>query len=168
MTVRVHSAGSSPRRSRRGCVLGPMLAAALAACAADVTPSAEIQSVTPDRLTPADDALDDLTIALRYDDGDGDLGGGVAEIHDCRADGVQIELAIPPIAAEPGQHITGTLELHVNDVGDVAPGALPARCAELGVAPLAAGTAVFCVVLGDAAGHRGAGDCTPAIAIAAP
>ncbi|TMQ03943.1 MAG: hypothetical protein E6J90_11745 [Deltaproteobacteria bacterium] len=135
------------------------------ACAADPTPSAAIKSVTPEQLTPADDALDDLTITLRYDDGDGDLGGGVADVYDCRADGVMIELAIPAIAADAGQHITGALDLHVNDIGDVAPTALPQACARLGVVPLAAGTAVFCVVLVDAAGHRGDGDCTAPIAI---
>ena len=82
-------------------LIGSLVAAAgLAACAADIAPSAEIQSATPDQLTPSDDASDDLTIALRYDDGDGDLGGGVADVYDCRADGVVTELAIPPIAAD--------------------------------------------------------------------
>jgi hypothetical protein len=136
-----------------------------AACAADPTPSAAIKSVTPEQLTASDDTLDDLTITLRYDDGDGDLGGGVADVYDCRADGVVIELAIPDIASGSGQHITGTLDLHVNDIGDVAPTALPETCAKLGVKSLAAGTAVFCVVLADAAGHRGDGDCTGPIAI---
>lgn len=140
---------------------------ALAGCAADVTPSASIQSVTPDQLTLSDDAANDLTITLRYDDGDGDLGGGVAEVHDCRADALITELAIPPIAGGGAQHITGALDLHVNDVGDVATVALAATCAELGVVPLAAATAVFCVVLVDAAGHRGGGDCTAPIAITA-
>ena len=149
--------------------LGPAaLAVALGACSADVTPSAAIQAAMPDRLTPSDDALDDLTIALRYDDGDGDLGGGVADVYDCRADGVMIELAIPPIAGERDQHITGTLDLHVNDIGDVAAVALPDVCGELGVKPLAAHTVVFCVVLADAAGHRGDGDCTGPIEIAQP
>jgi hypothetical protein len=144
-----------------------LLALCTAACAADPTPSAAIASATPDQLTPDDDAADDLTIALRYDDGDGDLGGGVAQVHDCRSDGVMIELAIPPIAGDAGQHITGTLELHVNDIGEVAAGALPAACAAAGVKAPAAGTAVFCVVLADRAGHRGAGECTKPIAIAA-
>jgi hypothetical protein len=143
-----------------------LLALCAAACAADPTPSAAIESATPDQLTPSNDALDDLTIVLRYDDGDGDLGGGVAEVHDCRADGLVIELAIPPIATERDQHITGALELHVNDVGDVAAGALPRACADLGAAAPAADTAVFCVVLTDAAGHRGDGDCTRPIAVA--
>lgn len=145
-----------------------LLAVMVAACASDPAPSASIESVTPDQLDPADDALDDLTIQLRYDDGDGDLGGGVADVYDCRADSVMIELAIPPIAAAPDQHISGALALHVNDIGEITGTALPRPCAELGVKPLAAGTAVFCVVLVDAAGHRGGGDCTQPIAIASP
>jgi hypothetical protein len=136
-----------------------------AACSTDPTPSAAIQSVTPEQLTASDDSLDDLTITLHYDDGDGDLGGGVADIYDCRADGVMIELAIPAIAADRAQHISGTLDLHVNDIGDIATTALPAACEKLGVKPLATGTAVFCVALTDAAGHHGAGDCTGPIAI---
>jgi len=143
-----------------------LLALCAAACAADPAPSASIESATPEQLTPSDDALDDLTITLRYDDGDGDLGGGVAEVHDCRADGLMIELAIPPIAAERDQHITGALELHVNDVGEVAAGALPKPCADLGARAPGANTAVFCVVLVDTAGHRGNGDCTGPIAVA--
>jgi len=129
-------------------------------CADDPAPSATIDTVTPDTLTPADDTLDDLTIKLRYDDSDGDLGGGVADVYDCRADGLMIELAIPPIAADRGLHITGTLELHVTDVGALATGVLPNQCADLGAKPLAANAAVFCVILVDAAGHRGGGDCT--------
>ena len=138
------------------------------ACTDDPAPSATITRVTPDQVTPSDDALDDLTITLRYDDSDGDLGGGVAEVTDCRAGDVMIELAIPPIAAESGQHITGTLELQVNDIGQVASTALPTVCADLGVKELAPNTAVFCVVLVDGASHRGGGDCTQPITIAQP
>lgn len=128
-----------------------------------VSPTATVQSATPESLSPDDDTLDDLTITIRYDDGDGDLGEGIAEVHDCRADGLVTELAIPAIAAVTGDHITGTLELHVNDVGAVTSTALPDVCAELGVAELAGDEAVFCVVLTDAAGHVGRGDCTAAI-----
>jgi hypothetical protein len=142
--------------------------AVVAACGVDPAPAASSEEVTPEALTPADDALDDLTITLRYEDGDGDLGGGVAEVHDCRSAEVAIELAIPPIAPEAGQPISGTLALHVNDIGAIASTVMPAACEALGVAPLAADTAVFCVVLVDVAGHRGAGDCTPAITLAAP
>jgi hypothetical protein len=136
------------------------------ACTPDPAPSATIESASPDQLMPSDDAHDDLTIKLRYDDGDGDLGGGLAEVHDCRADDVVIELAIPAIADEPDLHITGTLDLHVNDIGAIGATALPALCRDLGVRELAADTAVFCVVLEDAAGHRGEGDCTKPITLA--
>src|SRR5262249_20895994 len=127
-----------------------LLAATAAACAADPAPSAEVRSVAPDRITPLDDALDDLTITVRYEDGDGDLGGGTAEVRDCRVDDLIIDLAIPQIAPQAGDHITGTLELHVNDIGDLTPTALPRPCADLGVAPLATATTVFCVTLVDA------------------
>jgi len=145
-----------------------LLALVLAACSDDPAPGATIKSATPDQLVPSDDARNDLTISVRYDDSDGDLGGGLADIYDCRGASVMTELAIPEIAAETGQHITGTLELHVNDIGALASSALPDACDELGVKPLAKDTAVFCVVLEDAAGHRGGGDCTQPIEIAAP
>jgi hypothetical protein len=144
------------------------LALVVAACSDDPAPSATIESVTPDQLMPSDDMRDDLTITLRYDDGDGDLGGGVADVYDCRGGDVMIELAIPPIAEDTGQHITGTLELHVSDIGAITSTALPKVCADLGVKALAANTAVFCVVLADAAGHRGGGDCTQPIEVAQP
>ena len=145
-----------------------VLAVAAAACSDDPAPAATIESVLPGQLVPSDDARNDLTIAVRYDDSDGDLGGGTVDIYDCRAAAAMTELAIPDIAPERGQHIAGTLELHVNDIGDLAPGELPAACEALGVRPLAADTAVFCVILVDAAGHRGGGDCTQPIDIAMP
>jgi len=138
----------------------------LVACASDPAPSASIERVTPEQLTSSDDTLDDLTITLRYADGDGDLGGGVVEVTDCRDGDVMLALDIPPIAAEADQHITGTLTVHLNDVGAIATRAMPQTCVELDVAALADDTAVFCVVLVDAAGHRGAGDCTPPIVFA--
>jgi hypothetical protein len=141
---------------------------ALAGCTDDPAPSAAIQSARPDQLVPSDDARNDLTLVVRYDDSDGDLGGGTVDVYDCRAAAAMTELAIPEIAPERGQHIAGTLELHVNDIGELASGELPAACEELGVRPLAAETAVFCVILVDAAGHRGGGDCTPPIDIAMP
>jgi hypothetical protein len=140
-----------------------LLALVVAACAADSAPNATIESVTPDQLMASDDSRDDLTITVRYEDGDGDLGGGVAEVHDCRAADVVLALAIPEIAAEPDLHITGTLELHVNDIGAIDATALPRVCRDLGVSEIADGAAVFCVVLADAGGLRGEGDCTPEI-----
>jgi hypothetical protein len=141
---------------------------ALAACGgASENPSATVVSATPEELVTSDDALDDVTITVEYDDGDGDLGTGIAEIHDCRADGIITELPLPAIASPDrvGDHITGTLELHVNDVGAIARDAQPAVCADLGVEALAADQTVFCVVLVDKAGHRGDGDCTNPITL---
>lgn len=141
---------------------------AFAGCSTDsVAPSVSIKSASPDRLTMSDDGANDVTITATYDDGDGDLGGGTAEIHDCRADDLTISLDIPDIAS-PSQvknkdHITGTLELYVDDVGAAAPAPLPETCSQLGVKALADMTTVFCVILVDAAGHRGAGDCTQTI-----
>jgi hypothetical protein len=132
-------------------------------------PTASILSFTPETLDPADDRADDLSITIEYVDGDGDLGGGIATIHDCRAADLAIELLVPPIASdeavEEGVAISGELVLTAADVGDLAPGALPAACGDLGVAPLEAGNAVFCVVLTDAGGRSGVGDCTTAIPV---
>jgi len=143
-----------------------ILGLGLAACSdSDPNPTATVMAVTPDTIAPDDDTRDDVTITLRYDDGDGDLGGGIAEVHDCRSDELVTTLAIPAIAPTGGEHITGTLELHVNDVGASITSALPATCSDLGVAALADSQTVFCVVLVDVAGHRGTGDCTSAITL---
>ncbi len=144
------------------------LAIALAACGgSSSTPEVTIKTATPDSLAPADDTRDDLTITVDYDDGDGDLGGGIAEVHDCRAEDLVTELPVPDIAPDAivGDHITGTLELHVNDIGALTSETLPQACADLGVGDLDAGTTVFCVVLVDVQGHRSAGDCTAAITL---
>lgn len=148
--------------------------AALVGCGdVEVAPSAVILEVAPDTLDPASDNADDLTIRLEYADGDADLGGGVAAVHDCRAEGIAVELAIPPVASEEavdeGVPIEGVLELIVNDIGWVeADDEAPEACADLGAPDPDEGEAVFCVVLTDAAGHDGDGDCSPAVAIAAP
>ena len=150
------------------CVLPCALAAA--ACAADSpAPSARVTAAAPESLVPADDARDDLVITVEYDDADGDLGGGTAEVHDCRAEGLRIDLPIPAIAPEGviGKPITGTLALHVNDVGAIAAAAAPPVCEDLGAADVGASAAVFCIILVDAAGNPGDGDCTGAIALAA-
>jgi len=148
--------------------LAILLAAAAAGCSDDPAPGVAIESVRPAELVPSDDANNDLTLVLRYDDSDGDIGGGTIEIYDCRTAAAMTALPIPEIAPARGQHTTGTLELHVNDIGDLASGELPAACKGLGVRPLAADTAVFCVILVDTAGHRGGGDCTQPIDIAMP
>ena len=148
--------------------------AALFGCSdAEVAPSAVILEVAPDTIDPARDNADDLTIRVEYADGDADLGGGVAAVHDCRADGIAIELAIPPVASEEavdeGVPIEGVLELVVNDIGWVdADDRAPEVCADLGAPDPAEGEAVFCVVLTDAAGHDGDGDCSAPVPITPP
>jgi hypothetical protein len=146
-----------------------LLALLAAAACSDSAPSVSVTAATPDQLVPSDDALDDLVITVEYEDGDGDLGGGAAEVYDCRADGLRSDLPLPLIAPEAvvGDPIRGTLELHVNDVGAIAAGAVPDACRDLGVAAVAASSAVFCVILVDAAGHAGDGDCTREIGLTA-
>jgi hypothetical protein len=141
----------------------------LAACGtSDINPNARVESATPDTLVADDDHLDDLTITVAYEDGDGDLGGGTAELHDCRGGALVTTLPIPAIAPDAiagEKPITGTLDIHVNDVGAIDAEAVPQLCAALGVGAMTAGQAVFCVVLVDKAGHHGAGDCTQPITI---
>jgi hypothetical protein len=149
-----------------------MVLLVVAACgSAAPEPAAAIEAYTPESLDPNDDRLDDLTITISYDDGDGDLGGGVATITDCRAADIATVLELPPIASpegvEAGVHITGTLDLVVADVDDLTPTGTPPACAELGAPALAAGEVAFCVVLTDAGGVSGPGDCTTAIPITA-
>ena len=141
-----------------------------AGCGADSpAPSAYVEGATPDRLTMSDDTANDLTITVSYDDHDGDLGGGIAEVHDCRADTLVTMLPIPTIAppnvVADHSHITGKLDLDVNDIGSVSSMPLPQMCADLGVTQLDTDTTRFCVILVDAAGHKGDGDCTATISL---
>lgn len=152
------------------------MAAALAlaaACGGDdtVAPQAAIITATPEMIDPSADDADDLSIVVDYRDADGDLGEGVAEVHDCRTESVTIVFDIPPIASEEavdeGVPIEGELELIVNDIGEIElDDAAPDVCDELGVGAPRQGEVVFCVVLIDAAGNEGEGDCTPAVTIA--
>ena len=147
-----------------------LASALLAGCTdEDPNPTATVTAATPDTLSPSDDLLDDLTITIEYADGDGDLGGGTAEVHDCRGEGLVTALLIPQIAAaavvEAKTPITGTLDLHVNDVGALATATLAAACADLGAAAPTSTETAFCVILVDTAGHRGDGDCTAAITL---
>jgi hypothetical protein len=142
----------------------------LAACSSEsIAPSVKVESVTPDTVTMSNDAANDVTITVGYEDGDGDLGGGVAEVHDCRADALVTMLAIPPIASPDRvaakDPISGTLALYVNDIGATTSAPLPPTCSDLGVAALSDGQTVMCVILVDAAGHRGTGDCTKPITL---
>jgi hypothetical protein len=153
-------------------LLGALLVMLVACGGGDPAPSAVIEAYTPESLDPADDRADDLTLTVAYEDGDGDLGGGVATVTDCRTAELATVLELPPIASEEGVEanvpISGTLDLVVADVDVVTIDVAPAVCAELGAPALSAGQAAFCVVLTDAGGVSGAGDCTGAIAIAEP
>ena len=140
------------------------------ACADDdPAPTASVVNATPDSLMPSDDRLDDLTITIDYTDADGDLGGGTAEVHDCRSATLVTILDIPAIApsdiVDGDAAIKGTLDLHVNDVGVTTSSAVPDACADLGIDKMGPNEAIFCVILVDAAGHTGTGDCTASIAI---
>lgn len=139
-----------------------------AACGTDDrAPMVHIVSFTPEQLTTADDLADDLRIVVAYEDADGDLGNGIARVQDCRGDALSTELAIPAIAPDDkiGSHISGTLDLFVNDVGAASSSELPAACKDAGVDAPAAGETVFCVELVDAKGNVGAGDCTDPVAL---
>jgi len=134
----------------------------------DPAPTVTVVSATPDELTPDDDALDDVRILVEYADADGDLGEGIAEIHDCRGAELITMLPIPAIAPADivGDPISGSMDLYVNDVGAATAATMPATCSDLGVGALGASETVFCVVLVDAAMHAGPGDCTPKISLA--
>jgi hypothetical protein len=151
---------------RRLCLIA--LALSLAACGDDdPAPLVVVLEATPEVLDPGDDAANDLSILVEYRDADGDLGGGTAEVHDCRAEDLFVALAIPPIASQAaideGVPIEGQLQLVVTDIGAITPSTTASPvCADLGIG---AGETVFCVVLTDAAGNTGPGDCTPTLSI---
>lgn len=148
-----------------------MVVALAAACGdPDPSPVVAVVDTAPLQLDPSDDALDDLVITVEYADADGDLGEGTADVLDCRAEGLVVTLPLPAIAnmdaVDEGAMIEGTLVLTVSDVGEVElADAAPLECADLGVGAPVAGEAVFCVVLTDAAGNVGDGDCTQPVAI---
>jgi hypothetical protein len=109
-------------------------------------------------------------VRVAYTDPDGDLGGGVAVLHECRAEGLVFELALPSIASQEavdeGVSIEGELALVVADVGAAeARPEPPAACRELGVGAPRGGAQALCVVLVDAAGYASEGDCTGAIRV---
>jgi len=150
-------------------ILLPLLLAG--ACASDdPAPTVRVLSATPDQIDPANDLADDVRILVEYEDGDGDLGEGVAEVHDCRDDALTTLLPIPAIAPDDvvadGAKISGSMDLYLNDVGATTAAALPPVCADLGVKTLGADETVFCVVLVDTKEHAGPGDCTEPITLA--
>lgn len=156
------------------------LVASIALCAAcgedgedatiDRSLSVEIVQVSTETLDPGDDGADDVTLTVAYRDGDGNLGGGVAEVHDCRAAGLVTNLPIPELASEQGVTaavpIFGELSLTVENVGPVGVDAQPpALCEQAGAPTPVAAEVVFCVQLVDAQGDRSDPDCTQALSL---
>ncbi len=152
-------------------LLIPILVLCAPACGEDdPSPVAAVVDTAPLQIDPSDDALDDLMITVDYADADGDLGEGVADVFDCRADDLVVSLPLPSIAnmeaVDEGVSIEGTMVLTVSDIGEVElADQAPAACADLGVGAPVPGEAVFCVVLTDAAGNTGDGDCTEPVTI---
>ncbi len=136
----------------------------------DSSPSATVAEFAPTSLVAADDSLDDLTIRVDYQDGDGDLGEGIAAVHDCRVADLVALYDVPKIASDDavseGVPIEGSIDIVLADITVLSPDlSAPAACAELGVGAPVAGEAVFCVVLTDASGNTGDGDCTGSVLI---
>jgi hypothetical protein len=130
----------------------------------------ELLSYSPEQLIASDDLKDDLALVVHYDDPDGDLGGGMAEVQDCRGAALHSVLDLPAIASAEAiaakARITGELTLHVEDIGPLTEvGALPALCREGEAQPPRAGEARFCLRLVDSAGHVSNVVCTGAIAV---
>jgi hypothetical protein len=144
---------------------------ALVGCGTDPVPEVEIVEVAPTSIVPSDDANNDVTLTVHYADGDGDLGEGIAELHDCRAEALVTELALPPIANPEAVSeqvpIDGDLSLLVTDIAALDPGE-PPGCSAFGQPAAGAAQLSLCVVLVDRAGHRSAPDCTDPINLAPP
>src|SRR5689334_20478059 len=107
-----------------------LLLSALVACGcADHSLTVTVVDAAPLTLAPASP---DLTVKVRYHDGDANLGGGRALLHDCRGADLVTELALPPIASEAavqaGVPIEGELDLTVQNVRAVETPSLPDLC----------------------------------------
>jgi hypothetical protein len=145
----------------------------LTGCSSDpVPPTVSIVSQAPDGLVPGSDDEDDVSLRLAYEDGDGDLGGGIMYVHDCRDAEGEVRLPIPVVAAEEivedMQPISGELIALVPDIDAAPADATPAPlCAEQGVT-LTADSLVLCVVLEDSAGGRSGVACSDPFALSGP
>lgn len=122
----------------------------LVACA-DNSPHIELVETTPQSLDPSDDTRDDLVLRIRYEDADGDLGGGRLSVIDCRNGAFGLDFEIDPIAnqaaVDAGIHIRGELLVTVADVDVVETAkSRPKACLTAKADPTA-----FCVVVQDSA-----------------
>jgi hypothetical protein len=155
---------------RSSLVLG---VAWLLGCGADpVPPTVSIISQAPSTIVLGVDDEDDVSLRLAYEDGDGDIGGGVVHVHDCRDSDGLLELPIPTVASpeivEQQQSITGELIALVPDISAAPSGATPANmCSELGVV-LADDELIFCIVIEDNAKQQSTGVCSAVFALAGP
>ncbi len=142
-----------------------LLAVGTAACGADpAPPSLSIIAQAPEMLTIGSDTEDDVTLRLGYEDEDGDVGGGVIFIVDCRDDSRVIEAPIPTVASaevvENEQPLSGELIALVPDIPSVADDATPAAlCNELDVVATE-GELVMCARMQDSAGNESNGACS--------
>jgi hypothetical protein len=142
-------------------------------CGSDpVAPEVSIVAQAPSSLVLGVDEEDDVSLRLGYEDGDGDLGGGVVHIYDCREEGASIALPIPevasPEAVEDRTPISGELLALVPDIATASSDAEPAAlCQEQGVS-VAAGELVMCVTLEDAAAQQSVPTCSAPFSLAAP
>lgn len=132
-------------------------------------PTVSIISQAPAAIVVGNDDEDDVSLRLAYEDGDGDLGGGVMYVHDCRDATSEIQFPIPVVASpeivEEMQPISGELIALVPDIGAASSDATaPALCDELGVT-LTPDELVLCVMLEDSAGGRSDGACSEAFAL---
>ncbi len=152
---------------RVGCFLGCWF---VMGCSADpIPPTVSIVSQAPAQLVVGDDDEDDLSLRLGYEDGDGDLGGGVVHVYDCRDGSATLDLPIGEVASpeivEEKQPITGELIALIPDISaapaDAAP---PPVCTELGAVP-SDGELLVCVTIEDAAGQLSDGACSAPFAL---
>lgn len=157
-------------RSFTAIACGAALSAIAACGSGGSAPSLEILEAAPAELDPSQDSENDLTIKLRYTDANADLGGGVAEVHDCRGEDLVTRIPIPPIASDEavaeGVAIEGELTLLVPDIGGNVLNGTSSVCAGLGAGSPSGSALPFCIVLVDAAGERSQGACTTPIRVA--
>ncbi len=145
----------------------------LLGCGTDpVAPTVSIIAQAPSSLVVGLDEQDDVSLRLAYEDGDGDLGGGILIIRDCRDARTALELPIPPIAApeevEDARPISGELLALVPDIAVAAPGATPsAVCQAMGVLA-STEELVLCVELIDDAGQKSNRACSAPFAVTVP
>lgn len=141
-------------------------------CSADpIAPTVSVVSQAPSSLTLGVDEEDDVSLRLGYEDGDGDIGGGVVHVHDCRDSSLSLDLPIPVVASpeivEQKQKLTGELIALIPDISAASGQTPPSLCAELGVSA-ASDELVLCVTIEDSAGQSSDGACSAPFQLVGP